>query len=122
MHAFGRRPSLVKQPLGQRTLRADDDKRFAPRRAGRTPALVTFDGAHESIPCFIRDMSTTGARLEFRHDAGNPFLSKWNDVDRVWVVVRSDRVMYDCSIVRRSDTELGVKFMAAPKAITRISR
>ncbi len=76
----------------------------------------------ESIPCFIRDMSTTGARLEFRHDAGNPFLSKWNDIDRVWVVVRSDRVMYDCRIVRRSDTELGVKFMAAPKAITRISR
>jgi hypothetical protein len=30
--------------------------------------------------------------------------------------------MYDCSIVRRSDTELGVKFVAAPKAIMRISR
>jgi hypothetical protein len=122
MHAFGRRPSLVKPSLGQRTLRADDDKRFAPRRAGRAPALITFDGAHESIPCFILDMSTTGARLELRKEAGNPFLSRWTNVDRIWVVVRSDRVMYDCSIVRRDDTELGVRFMAAPKAVTRFSR
>jgi hypothetical protein len=67
-------------------------------------------------------MSTTGARIELRHEAGNPFLSRWNNVDRIWVVVRSDRVMYDCLIVRRGDTDLGVKFMAAPKAITRLSR
>jgi hypothetical protein len=121
MHSFGRRPVLIKPPLSHRPLRADDDKRFAPRRASQTPALVTFDGAMESIPCFIRDMSTTGARLELRQGAANSF-ARWDDIDRVWVVVRSDRVMYDCKIVRRSDSELGVKFVAAPKAVTRFSR
>ncbi len=88
----------------------------AHRRSSRSTAHTS------SIPCFILDMSTTGARIELRQEAGNPFLSRWTNVDRIWVVVRSDRVMYDCSIVRRDDTELGVRFMAAPKAVTRFSR
>ena len=119
MSAFGRRPALVKPAYQPRPLRDDDDKRFAPRRLSQMPAVVTFDGAMESIVCKIRDMSTTGARLEVR---GNPFNSKYDDIERIWLVVRSDRVMYDCKIVRRSETEIGVKFVAAPRPITRHSR
>jgi hypothetical protein len=122
MHAFGRRPALLKAADAPRQLRADDDKRFAPRRGGRMPAVVLFDGAMESYPFVIVDISTTGARLEWRKGGANPFISKWDDVERIWLVVRTDRVMYDCRIVRRSDTEIGVKFVAAPKAMTRASR
>lgn len=36
-----------------------------------------------------------------------------------YLVIRQDRVMYDCKIIRRSGTELGVKFLATPKPITK---
>ncbi len=121
MHAFGRRPGLVKPAYIPRQLRADDDKRFAPRRQSQTPAVVTFDGAMETLPCLIRDMSATGARLEWRK-AGNPFVSKWPDIDRVWLMIRADRVMYDCKIVRRGDADIAVRFVAAPRAVTRFAR
>jgi hypothetical protein len=33
-----------------------------------------------------------------------------------------DRVMYECRIIRRGETELGVKFIAAPKPMTKVVR
>jgi hypothetical protein len=122
MPSFGRRPELVNSNNPARQLRVDDDKRFAPRRSGETQALVLFDGAMESYPFVIVDISatgsTTGVRLEWRKSGVNPFAAKWDDIERIRL---SDHVMYDCKIVRRSDTEIGVKF-AVPKAVTRVSR
>lgn len=114
------RPAHLKHAATARGQRADD-KRFAPRRGSKTPAAVTVDGAMESVACFILDMSTTGARLEFSK-TGNPFLSKWRDSDRIWLLVRADRVMYDCRIIRVEGPEIGVKFLATPKPITRTLR
>ena len=99
-----------------------DDKRFAPRRGGQTPALVVFDGALESYPFVILDMSTTGARLEWRKGGVNPLFERWRAIERISLIVRTDRVAYECKIVRLTETELGVKFVAAPKALTRVSR
>lgn len=98
------------------------EKRFAPRRKGMTPALIYFDGTTVSVPCLIKDMSSTGAKLELRNGWDNPFRSSASDMDRIRLVVRMDRVMYDCKIVRRGDTELGVKFASAPKPIAKVVR
>ena len=120
MGDFARRSAMVSrgQPSRQDAEQAGE-KRFAPRRAGHTPAIVTFDGAMESYACVIRDMSATGARLEFRQAAGNPFFDRWAKIERISLLVRMDRVTYDCRILRRTETELGVRFMAPPKAIPR---
>lgn len=99
-----------------------EEKRFAPRRKGMTPALIYFDGTTLSVPCLIKDMSTTGAKLELRTGWDNPFRSAASDLDRIRLVVRMDRVMYDCKIMRRGETELGVKFIAAPKPIAKVVR
>ena len=101
---------------------AAGEHRFAPRRKGQTPALIYFEGAVESVPCLIKDMSTTGAKLELREGWSNPFASEASQMERIKLVVRMDRVMYECRIVRRAETELGVKFIAAPKPMTKVVR
>lgn len=98
------------------------DNRFAPRRKGLTPALIYLEGAVESVPCLIKDMSITGAKLELRSGWDNPFKSNMSNMDRIKLVVRMDRVMYDCRIVRRGETELGVKFTSMPKPIAKVVR
>lgn len=98
------------------------EQRFAPRRKGMTPALIYFDGTTLSVPCMIKDMSTTGAKLELRSGWDNPFCAAESAMDRIRLVVRMDRVMYECRIIRRGETELGVKFTSAPKPITKVVR
>ncbi|MGL4395401.1 MAG: PilZ domain-containing protein [Hyphomicrobium sp.] len=98
------------------------DDRFAPRRASATPAMLYMEGGVASVPCLIRDMSTTGARLELKPGWDNPFKSAASQANRVTLVVRLDRVMYECRIIRRSETELGVKFTAAPKPLTKTQK
>lgn len=103
-------------------MRSDGDKRFAPRRRSQTPAHIYFDGTVVTMPCLIRDMSTTGARLELKEGWDNPFRSEASEMVRIKLVVRMDRVVYECRIVRRSETEIGVKFLSAPKPMTKVLR
>lgn len=101
---------------------AAGENRFAPRRKGQTAALIYLEGAVESVPCLITDMSTTGAKLQLRNGWDNPFKSNVSHMDRIKLVVRLDKVMYDCKIVRRGETELGVKFTSMPKPMAKIVR
>ena len=101
---------------------AAGENRFAPRRKGQTAALIYLEGAVESVPCLITDMSTTGAKLQLRNGWDNPFKSNVSHMDRIKLVVRMDKVMYDCKIVRRGETELGVKFTSMPKPMAKIVR
>ena len=122
MHGFGRRTGEVKPAHSYAAARADGENRFAPRRPSATYAQIYFDGTAQSVPCIIRDMSTTGAKLELRNGWDNPFKSEASHLDQIKLVVRMDRVMYDCKIMRRSETELGVKFLSAPKPMTKVMR
>jgi PilZ domain len=117
---FGRRSGVAKSAHAYAMHGTAGENRFAPRRASQIPAQIYFDGTVQSVPCLIKDMSTTGAKLELRTGWDNPFRSDASQMERIRLVVRMDRVMYDCKIVRRSETELGVKFLAAPKPMTKV--
>ncbi len=122
MEGFGRRSqSHAQRPLSPAAKLAGEN-RFAPRKGANIPAQIYFDGTVSSVPCLIRDMSTTGAKLELREGWDNPFKSEASEMSGIRLVVRQDRVMYDCKIVRRGETQLGVKFTSAPKPITKVVR
>jgi PilZ domain len=89
------------------------NRRFAPRRKSQTPGFIFAEGSTSSIPCQIADMSTTGARLLLQEGWSNPFLA--NEADTLTLVVRLDKVMYDCKIARREERELGIAFLTAPR-------
>lgn len=118
---FGRRSGIAKPAQSAIAAKAGEN-RFAPRRNSSIPAQIYFDGTATSVPCMIRDMSTTGAKLQLREGWDNPFKSDVSEMERIKLVVRMDRVMYDCKIIRRSETELGVKFLAAPKPMAKTVR
>lgn len=101
---------------------ASGDNRFAPRRSSLIPAQIYFDGTTVTLPCVIRDTSTTGARVELRSGWDSPSAASASESDRVRLVIRTDRILYDCRIVRRNANELGLRFMAAPKPMTRVVR
>jgi hypothetical protein len=119
---FGRRSGIAKSSTPKAVTGTAGEGRFAPRRKDQVPALIYFDGTATSLPCLIRDMSTTGAKLELREGWDNPFKSNASQMDRIKLVIRMDKVMYDCRVVRRGETELGVKFIAAPKPMTKAMR
>ena len=119
---FGRRAEIKMPAHSYAALRGIGDSRFAPRRSSQIPAQIYFDGTTLSVPCLIKDMSTTGAKLALRNGWDNPFNSGAGELARIRLVIRMDRVVYDCKIVRRDETELGVKFVAAPKPMTRVIR
>jgi hypothetical protein len=119
---FGRRAGTIKSATAPAKSKASGDKRFAPRRSSQIPAQIYIEGTAVSVPCLIKDMSTTGAKLQLRAGWDNPFSSGTSETERIRLVIRLDRVIYDCKIVRRDDTELGVKFVAAPKPMTKTLR
>ena len=115
-------PVNVAQDKTVSVSQSQSEHRFAPRRKGLTPAMIYAEDAVDGIPCLIKDMSTTGARLELQEKWTYPFKSTFGHMDRVRLVVRADRVMYDCKLIRRKDNEFGVKFTAPPKPIARVVR
>ena len=122
MEGFGRRAHSHAYAPMSHAAKVAGESRFAPRRSSNIPAQIYFDGTVSSVPCNIRDMSTTGAKLELRDGWDNPFKSEASTMERIKLVVRMDRVMYECRIVRRGENELGVKFVAAPKPMTKVIR
>jgi hypothetical protein len=121
MDTFGRRTArpMMPEPSAEKS---GSERRWAHRRPGNTPALIYIEGMNSSIPCIIRDTSTTGARLELQPGWSNPLSSGVSKLDRLRLVIRHDRVMYDCQIMRRGENELGVKFLSAPRPLMKAPR
>lgn len=113
----------INQVLSRRVAAVDkaadySEKRFAPRRRDSATGIVYLGSGTGSFPCLVRDMSTTGAQLELRAGWDNPFSSGVSLNDKIRVVVRMHRVIYECKIVRRGERILGVKFTAPPRALS----
>ena len=118
MDALKSRVSKIAAPVAAKAAdKRDPELRFAPRRKGQMPAQIYFEGTVTTVPCVIRDMSTVGARLEIKDGWDTPFMSEVSSIDRIKLVVRMDKVMYECKIIRRADKEVGVKFVSAPKPL-----
>ena len=118
MDALKSRVSKIAAPVAAKADdKRDPELRFAPRRKGQMPAQIYFEGTVTTVPCVIRDMSTVGARLEIKDGWDTPFMSEVSSIDRIKLVVRMDKVMYECKIIRRADKEVGVKFVSAPKPL-----
>ena len=81
------------------------------RRAARIS--IDIDGVIKSserytpLPCTVRDISETGARLQVENGDRIP------DVFRLHL--EHEGFSADCIVVRRSETEVGVVFETAPQ-------
>lgn len=86
------------------------DKRRSPRRRIFKGAWAAFNDRHCSIPCTVRDISETGARLLAEGTVNVP--------DTFELIVDLDGTEANCEVVWRKGKEIGVKFIGAPRMVT----
>jgi hypothetical protein len=85
------------------------DKRIAARKRVLKAGLVAYNDRHVSVPCTVRDISDTGARLKIDGSVSAP--------DTFDLIVDMDGLEASCEVVWRNGKELGVRFLAAPRKV-----
>jgi hypothetical protein len=96
--------------LGALAQKAPDDLRIAPRRRMLKAGVVAYNDRHVTIPCLVRDVSATGARLRIEASVTAP--------DTFDLVIDLDGMEASCQVVWRKGADLGVRFLAAPRTVS----
>ena len=78
------------------------EQRQSPRRNTMIEATVVFDGGRSRMPCIIRNLSESGAKLE---------VESVTRVPRTFDLIVNRVRPQACAVVWRSMRELGVQFM-----------
>ena len=86
------------------------DKRRSPRRRVLKGAIIAYNNRRSTLPCTVRDLSETGARL--RTD------SAVNAPDTFTLIIELDGFEADCKVTWRKSPELAVMFVGPPRKVT----
>lgn len=87
----------------------DNEARVAPRRKVLKAGTAAFNNRHLTASVTVRDMSATGARLRVDSVAAIP--------DTFELIVTADGLEANCEVVWRKTSEIGVKFLGAPRIV-----
>ena len=90
-----------------------ENRRWATRKPSVIAGRLVCEGFSEEIPCVIRDMSATGARLAVEPKRFGPLQSTLDLPERFVLVIRNDQTEVDCRLAWRSVDNVGVRFLSA---------
>ena len=90
-----------------------ENRRWASRKPSVIAGRLICEGFAEAIPCVIRDMSATGARLSVEPKRFGPLQSTLDLPERFVLVIRNDQTEVDCRLAWRSVDNVGVRFLSA---------
>lgn len=93
---------------------SNSEKRFAPRRPRQLPAVLYAEGLSAGVRCQIVDLSSTGARVSLAAGWDNALHCTGQEPKRVRLVELAEKVTYDCWMVRRGETDAGLRFASPP--------
>jgi len=85
------------------------DRRGAPRRRVLKGSIILFNDRKSTLPCTVRDLSSTGARLRVESSITVP--------GTFILVIELDGFEADCEVVHRRAKDLGVKFTSPPRTV-----
>jgi len=85
------------------------DRRLAQRRRVLKGGIVAFNDHYSSLPCTVRDISDTGARLRIEGSMNAP--------DRFDLIIEIDGFEASCEVVSRKASELAVRFVSPPRRV-----
>lgn len=99
----------------------DASRRWAKRKSTDSSAQVIFDGSTTPHACVVRDISSTGAKIEmlktkFNADASSAFVPTY-----FTLVVPMDRTSVECQSMWRRGSYMGVRFLGAVKQLPKPS-
>ena len=84
----------------------NSDNRISPRRRALKAGIISFNNGNITLPCVVRDISDTGAKLKV--DIGR------HPPDRFQLQIELDGLMANCAVVWRDEQHLGVTFTEPP--------
>jgi hypothetical protein len=87
----------------------DKERRSSPRRRVLKGAIVLYGNRNITLPCMVRDLSDSGARIRVEGSIAAP--------DKFILMIELDGFEADCEVVNRSGKDLGVKFVSPPRAV-----
>ena len=88
----------------QTTSAGQADKRRLSRHRILKGGLIAVTGHHTAIPCTVRDLTETGARLKLQDAAA--LLP-----ERFELIIEIDGLEAECHVVWRKGSDLGVSFL-----------
>ena len=97
-------PSLLLAAASLRT-----EARGAPRRRTLKAGIMAFSGRHCTLPCIVRDMSDSGARLRVEGAISPP--------DNFELIIDLDGFEASSVIVWRNQNEIGIRFAEPPRNV-----
>lgn len=95
------------------------EQRWAARKGSKSSAVILDTDLALDVPCAIRDISTTGAKLELVECHGNLIGGRIRLPAYFTVQIPRDRMEVDCAIVWRRSALIGVRFISTPRTLTR---
>jgi hypothetical protein len=102
-------PVIQFDGLGTAPAQKVGDGRSASRRRILKAGIVAFNDRHSTLPCTVRDLSTTGARLRVNGSVNAP--------DTFELIIELDGLEASCQVVWRKVDQIGVRFLSAPRIV-----
>src|SRR4026208_2335112 len=85
------------------------NKRRTPRRRVLKAGIIAFNDRHSTLPCTVRDLSDTGARLRLTGSVNAP--------DTFELIIELDGLEAPCKVVRRNGNDIAVRFLSQPRIV-----
>ena len=85
------------------------ERRGAERRRVLKAGIIAFNGRHSTLPCTVRDLSETGARIAVTGTVSAP--------DTFELIIELDGIEASCEVVLRRPNEVRVRFSEPPRTV-----
>lgn len=93
-----------------------DDGRRSRRQTACLQATILSARLSEPLPCVVRNLSATGARVELVAKSDKkPFVAEERLPDMFILALRLERTEVECEIVWQRGNTLGVRFLSLPR-------
>ncbi|MEQ1717044.1 MAG: PilZ domain-containing protein [Hyphomicrobium sp.] len=92
-------------------LEQTEKERIAARRRVLKAGMIAYNERHVTLPCGVRDMSQSGARLTVTGSISAP--------DTFELLIELDGMEVPCEVVWRRGMELGVRFVSQPQIVAK---
>ena len=86
------------------------NRRGAQRRRVLKAGIIAFNARHSTLPCTVRDVSNSGARLIVDGSINAP--------DTFELLIELDGLEADCEVVSRKAGEIRAKFLSPPRTVS----
>lgn len=98
------------------------EQRFARRKRSAANGLILSPALSVPLSCVLRDVSSTGARIELVASLENLIGGRAKLPNSFTLNMRLDRMEVDCAIVWRRGAFVGVRFTSTPRFRRQVGR